>query len=224
MHYSNKIFLNITLFLLLSISAIDASEYLYECLFDGKQVSYHENEVKRMQLLGAECHQMQPDNYILCSVDGVKVSYTKEEADKLLATYPKATCEIDNNLYMAYGQKEYNEPLQLEKHLVVYFSVNSYHLYQEDRDKLKEFVKRYKNMGYFFTITGYASATGSSSKNHLLSLKRAGKVNNILLDYGISFKNIISVDALGEESLRYNTQYEEIRNRAVEIKVYQHKT
>jgi outer membrane protein OmpA-like peptidoglycan-associated protein len=199
---------------------MDASEYLYECLFDGKRASYHENEAKRMQLLGAECHLMQPSEHILCSMDGVKVSYTREEADKLLATYPKATCEINNNLYMAYGEKHYNRPLQMEKHLVVYFPVNSYRLSQRDREKLKGFAKRYRNMGYIFTITGYASATGSSSKNHLLSLKRAGKVNNILLDYGINLKNIISVDALGEETLRYKTQYEERRNRAVEVKAY----
>jgi len=220
MHYSNKIFLNIILFLFVSISSMDASESLYECLFSGTKASYHANEAKRMQLLGAECHIMQSKEYILCSMDGVKVNYTREEADKLLATYPKATCEIDNNLYMAQGQKHYNKPLYLDKYIVVYFPINSYRLSQKDREKLKWFARRYRKMGYIFTITGYASATGSSSKNHFLSLKRAGKVNNILLNYGINFKNIISVDALGEESLRYNTQYEERRNRAVEVKAY----
>ena len=57
-------------------------------------------------------------------------------------------------------------------------------------------------------------------KNQNLSLKRAGIVRNSFLDYGIKADNIISVDALGEESLRYRTKYEESRNRAVEIKAF----
>jgi outer membrane protein OmpA-like peptidoglycan-associated protein len=153
-------------------------------------------------------------------MDVVKVSYTREEADKLLATYPRATCEINSSLYISNGEKQHNKPLKLEKRLIVYFPVNSKRLSQGDKNKLKAFAKRYRKMGYSFTITGYASAPGGSSKNHLLSLKRAGTVNQLLLTYGINPNNIISVDALGEESLRYNTSHEERRNRAVEIKAY----
>jgi outer membrane protein OmpA-like peptidoglycan-associated protein len=204
---------------LIGFNSVQA-ENLYECELNGKSATYHENDAKRMQLLGAECRIMHPIEEITCSMNGVRVNYSREEAEALLAKYPKATCEINDQLFIAFVQTAQRRPLSLVKKLVIYFPINGKRLSQSSRNLITAFAKRHRSMGYSFTITGHASATGSASKNHTLSLQRAGVVRDAMLNSGVNENNIISVDALGEESLRYRTQYEERRNRAVVIKAY----
>ncbi len=222
MHYLTK---KSTLFFLLftlisSVSNLNA-ETLYSCELNGKMTTYHENDAKRMQLLGADCRIMNSFEEITCSMKGVRVNYSLAEAEELLSLYPQASCEMDNRLFLAFvsvGEKP--KPLTLVNKTIIYFPINGKKLSDINYNKVKAFAKRHRNMGYTYTITGYASATGSSAKNHTLSLQRAGIVRNTLLTGGVNEDNILSVDALGEESLRYNTKYEERRNRAVVIKAF----
>jgi len=224
MHYLNKIkWLFIVFFsLVFALNTFASDESLFSCVYEGEVVTYHENEAKRMMLLGAECHLMGGEEHITCSMDGVRVDYSRREADELLMRYPDAVCDMNGMLVRSSTGTGHSraQPLQLQDRLIIYFLVNSSRLSSKDKTKIKAFARAHRNMGYFFTITGYASATGSSLKNQNLSLKRAGIVRNSLLDGGVKADSILSVDALGEESLRYRTQYEEQRNRAVEIKAF----
>ena len=216
MHYLIKRSL-IGVYFLLSFVGVHA-ETLYSCNYNGTVTTYHENDAKRMHLLGANCRIMSSAEHITCSMSGVKTDYSRDEAEELLYRYPNAYCEINNQLFT--NSNSSKKSLSIAHKLVIYFQVNKSNLSYKNIQKINSFATRYRNMGYTYTITGYASATGNSSNNHILSLKRAGIVRNKLLDSGINADNILSVDALGEESLRYNTKYEFSLNRAVEIKAY----
>jgi len=217
MHSLIRFFL-LGLFIIITFSHAN-SDILYSCDFNGKIATYHENEAKRMVLLGANCRNMNEIEHVVCAMNGVKVDYSRNEAEELLYRHPDAYCEMSQKLFTSTTQK--SGGLSLVDKVIIYFPINSNYLSYKSLRKLSIFSQRHRNMGYTYTITGYASATGSASKNKLISLKRAGVVRNTLLNYGIHQDRILSVDALGEESLRYNTQYEFSLNRAVEIKVYQ---
>ena len=222
MHYLTSVKIALVSLIVVFISVGNASdENLYSCIYEGKATTYHENEAKRMILIGADCHIMGTAEHITCSMDGIRVDYSRREAEELLLSYPNAICEINNRLYISNTtHRDNSKPLKLQSRLTIYFAINSYRLSKKDKAKIRAFAKVHRDMGNTYTITGYTSATGSSMKNQNLSLKRAGIVRNSFLDYGIKADNIISVDALGEESLRYRTKYEESRNRAVEIKAF----
>ncbi len=216
----NSMLITMVWSIILSISSLSA-ESLYSCEYNGITSSYHENDARRLQSLGADCRIMSPLEEITCSMGGVRLNYSRSEAEDLLVRHPDATCQINDSLFLAITVRVKNKkPLSLKNKTVIYFPVNGNKLSSKNRAKVKTFAKQHRNMGYTYTITGYASATGSSAKNHTLSLKRAGIVRDTLLAGGINENNIISVDALGEESLRYNTKYEEGRNRAVVIKAF----
>ena len=221
MHYLTKISTQLfTIFIFLASSSLSA-ETLYSCSMNGITTTYHENDAKRMQSLGADCRIMDSFEEITCSMKGVRVNYSRNEVEELLSLYPEATCQINDILFVAISMRTQNaKPMRLRNEDIIYFPVNGKNLSSTNREKVKLFAKLHRNMGYNFTITGYASATGSSSTNHTLSLQRAGIVRSTLLAGGINEDNILSVDALGEESLRYNTKYEEKRNRAVVIKAF----
>jgi len=215
---STLLFLLFTLFL--SVSTLNA-ETLYSCEYNGKVTTYHENDARRMQLLGADCRTMNSFEEITCSMRGVRVNYSLAEAEELLSLYPQASCEMDNILFLAFVNiSDKPQPLTLVNKTIIYFPVSGKNLSSNNQNKVRAFANLNRNRGYTYTITGYASATGSSAKNHTLSLQRAGIVRNALLADGVNKNNILSVDALGEESLRYNTKYEEGRNRAVVIKAF----
>jgi len=222
MHYLTKktIFFTAILTFIFGINSLHA-ENLYSCNMNGVSTTYHENDARRMQSLGADCRIMNTFEEITCSMRGVRVNYSRSEAEELLSLYPDATCQINDILFVAISMRTKNtEPLTLQNEAIIYFPINGKKLSSNNRAKVKAFAELHRNMGYNFTITGYASATGSSSKNHTLSLQRAGIVRDTLLAGGLNENNILSVDALGEESLRYNTKYEEGRNRAVVIKAF----
>ncbi len=222
MHYLTSVKIALVSLIVVFISVGNASdENLYSCIYEGKATTYHENEAKRMILIGADCRIMGAVEHITCSMDGVRVDYSRREANNLLLSYPNAICEIGDSLYVSNSTHRSNtKPLKLQNRLTIYFAVNSNRLSKRDKAKIRAFAKVHRNMGNTYTITGYTSATGSSMKNQNLSLKRAGIVRNSLLDSGINADRVLSVDALGEESLRYRTKYEERRNRAVEIKAF----
>jgi len=218
MNYLIKKILCITV--LFSINTLHA-ESLYGCNLNGITTTYHENDAIRMQELGADCHIMNTFEEITCSMHGVRVKYSKDEAEKLLAMYPQATCQMNDKLFIAIVLRtEHTKPMVLKHKTIIYFPVNGKNLSSTSLTKVRNFTHLHRNLGYNFTITAHASATGSSAKNHTLSLQRAGIVRNALLSNGINEDNILSVDALGEESLRYNTKYEAKVNRAVIIKAF----
>lgn len=202
-----------------NLSAKD--ERLFSCLLAGEKATYHENEAKRLEGLGAKCHPLSYDEYITCSMDGVRMQYSRDEAKKILLSYPKAVCDIDNSLYTysSYNSNSHT-PMHVRKSLIIYFPVNSNRLSNSNYQKILNFIQNQYQSGELITITGYASATGTNTHNHILSLKRATIVKKTLIKNGIASDAILSVDAMGEESLRYNTQREYKYNRAVEIKAY----
>ncbi len=204
----------------LSISSLGA-ESLYQCDFNGELTTYHENDAKRMLLLGADCRIMNESEHITCSMKGVRINYSRSEAEELLYSYPDAHCEMNDKLFVSsYQQSKISKPLNLVNKIIIYFPISGTKLSAKEIAKISRFSKQHRKMGYRYNITGYASATGKSSANYLLSLKRAGSVRNALLNGGINSNNILSVDALGEESLRYSTKYEMSSNRAVIVKVF----
>jgi len=202
-----------------TVNLIANDEKLFSCLLAGEKATYHENEAKRLESIGAECHPLSYYEYVTCSMDGVRMQYSRDEAEKILSSYPKAVCDINNILY-TYSSYSSNKPMHIKRKLVIYFSVNSTHLSKSDYQKILNYIQNQYQDEDFITITGYASATGSNAHNHILSLKRATIVKNTLIKNGISSNAILSVDAMGEESLRYNTQHEYKYNRAVEIRAY----
>ncbi|HIP14993.1 MAG TPA: OmpA family protein [Sulfurimonas autotrophica] len=218
MHYLIKKNYLIIFGLLLTVSLTSVSaDNLYSCQFEGKKVTYHENDARRMLTLGAECYKMTKEEYVTCSMKGVRLTYSFSEAEMLLLKYPDAMCEMNDKL--RYGKSSKNG-LVLKSQIVIYFSVNGKVFSKKSRAKILKFAKLHKNMGYVYTITGYASSPGGAAYNHTLSLKRAGRVNDTLISGGVNKVNILSVDAMGEESLRYKTKHEEQRNRAVVIKAF----
>jgi len=218
----------ILLSILTVVSSSGSDETLYTCFFDGKETTYHKNEALRMELLGAECRLMSQTEHITCSMDGVRLDYSRKEAEELLENYPNAICEIGNMLYASStGTQSAGisvaapaRPMAIQDRLTLYFPVNSNRLSPASRDTIRMFAQRHRQTGHTFTITGFASATGSHGHNHTLSLRRAGIVRSMLISNGVNADNILSTDALGEESLRHNTRREERKNRAVEIKAY----
>jgi len=71
-------------------------------------------------------------------------------------------------------------------------------------------------------ITGHTDSQGSDAINNILSLKRAKAVAKILLDLGVSKKQIIKIEGKGEKELLYPNEindYEKQGNRRVDIKL-----
>lgn len=226
----------ITAAILLSISAsyASANEY-YSCQFNGKEASYHEDEVPRMKSLGATCAPLTSANSVVCAVGTVSTIFSVSEAAAVLRSSDRVACSSTGLLvtndrsvvtqvvvtgpiaYLAEGHAAFEH----QKTTVVYFKLGSSTLSASEKAKIVEFA-RYYGTGHKITITGYTDSTGSAAKNQLLSLKRAGAARNALIGNDVAENNIHSVSALGEESLRIQTADSEALgvNRAVEIKAY----
>ena len=215
-------------------SAVSSSaEELYTCLYNGTSSTYRAAEMTRMRALGAVCDPLSAGERVTCSMDGVKLDYSRQEARRVMKANPYAVCEMGDTLIISTAnvKVEVRTPglapaarpaFKLADKEVVHFNLGSARVSSYARSKLANFADNYGSGGYYFTITGYADASGSSRFNHTLSLKRAGRVRDILRDFGISTDRIVSTSALGEESLRLRTR-NGVRlryNRAVEVRAY----
>ena len=209
------------------------AEELYSCLYNGTSSTYRAAEVTRMKALGAVCDKLGADERITCAIDGVKLDYSREESRRLMAANPSAVCEMGRKLIINVSAIKVSVTAQprpaprstafdMSGKEVVYFRLGSSRLSSSSYAILAAFSRKYGSGAHRFTITGYADASGSSRFNHTLSLKRAGRVRDALIDFGIPEDNIISVNALGEESLRFRTRNGQrfVLNRAVEVRAY----
>jgi outer membrane protein OmpA-like peptidoglycan-associated protein len=234
MIYFSKI---IAVFGALLISALPvAANDFYSCVFNGKEASYHRDEVPRMKSLGAECVPLSAATSVVCSVGSVSTIFSVSEAAAVLDSSRRVICSsagimVTNAPDVASSQVVVTGPVAIltdnrptfahESTAVVYFRLGSARLSQSELAKVAEFA-RYYGSGYRITITGHTDSTGSASRNHLLSVQRAGIVRDALIRNNVSAANILSVSAMGEESLRYVTG-DGIAlgaNRAVEIRAY----
>ncbi len=216
----------VVLFLFMPATA----EELYSCLYNGTSSTYRAAEATRMRALGAVCDRLTAAERVTCAIDGVKLDYSREESRRLMNEKPDAVCETESKL-LVNVRADASQARSTSRHAtfdmigkeIIYFRLGSSRLSARSSALLAAFSRKYGSGSYRFTITGYADASGSSRFNHTLSLKRAGRVRDALIDFGISADNIISVNALGEESLRYRTRNGQpyILNRAVEIRAYQ---
>ena len=233
MTFLSKVFAATILLASLSFSA-NANEF-YSCQFNGKEASYHQDEVPRMKSLGASCVRLTAATSAVCAVGSVSTIFSLSEAQAVMQSSNRVACSAGGFLVtnqravssqvivtgpvavLSRGQATFEH----QKTTVVYFRLGSARLSASERAKIDAFA-RYYGSGFRITITGYTDSTGSAAKNQLLSLQRAGAARDVLIANNVSVNSIVSVSALGEESLRYETADSKAlgANRAVEIKAY----
>ncbi len=102
---------------------------------------------------------------------------------------------------------------------IIYFDFDQFTLSEVSKNKIKLFIKKYKNEINEYLIVGHADTMGSKNYNLSLSIERAKVVQETLVTFGIK-KNIIKILGKGEESLAINTpdNTKHPGNRRVEIK------
>jgi outer membrane protein OmpA-like peptidoglycan-associated protein len=200
-----------------------------------------------MLSLGAKCEPLALP--VICAVGSVQSVFSHAEANEILAKgNSRVSCEIAGHLVIGdtVAATVSSNPLppsttavnahsaelsvvigdrpsfRMDKKEVVYFAHGSHKLGKMQLQKIRQFVNAYGKGTHMLNITGHADSSGSNSFNHTLSVKRAGAVRNAMIDAGVDASKIISVSALGEESLRYRTKdnHKLPTNRAVEIKAY----
>jgi Outer membrane protein and related peptidoglycan-associated (lipo)proteins len=102
---------------------------------------------------------------------------------------------------------------------IIYFDFDKSNLSNVSINKIKLFLKKYKNKINKFLIVGHTDSKGSKDYNLLLSIERAEVVKKILNENGVDLNNI-KILAKGEENLAImtpdNTKHP--ANRRVEIK------
>ena len=191
------------------------------CAIDGVKLDYSREESRRLMAAnpGAVC---EVGNKLILNAHDDKVTSTPVQNQNI----PRRRNEAHAGRAASTPVQNQNIPrrltLDMSEKTVVHFRLGSSKLSRTAHASLANFSRKYGSGAYRFTITGYADASGSSRFNHTLSLKRAGRVRDVLIDYGISEDNILSVDALGEESLRFRTRdgKRSYKNRAVEVRAY----
>lgn len=233
MTYFNSIFGLIAAFIL-SSNSLSANEF-YSCEYNGKEASYHQDEVPRMKSLGAACIPLNAATRLVCSIGSVSSIFSVSEAEAVLNSSNKVSC-ASGGILIASGGHRLNPVVvaseisvlvadrpafELQKTVVLYFRLGSAKLSKAELSKIAE-TAQYYGTGFKMTILGHTDSTGSAAKNHLLSFQRAGAVRDALIRNNVDASDILSVSAMGEESLRYQTE-DGIAlgaNRAVEIRLY----
>ena len=112
-------------------------------------------------------------------------------------------------------QNEKKEVMQ-----IIYFDYDHYLLSEVSQNTLKSFLYKYKKDLSKFIILGHTDTMGTNNYNLKLSLKRAETVKQMLLEAGISEKNV-SILGKGENQLAVSTPDETKHpaNRRAEIKI-----
>ncbi len=103
---------------------------------------------------------------------------------------------------------------------IIYFDFDNFTLSQVSKNTLINFLKNNKKDLSRYIILGHTDTKGSDDYNLNLSLKRAEAVKNILINQGISEKNV-SVLGKGENELAITTP-DDIKhpaNRRAEVKI-----
>ena len=110
----------------------------------------------------------------------------------------------------------------IKKTLDVNFGLDSYYITEYSKPKIKEFANFLKQNPHLKSrIVGYTDNTGSYSMNQILSYKRASKIRDLLISYGIDASRIEAVGKGSKNPIASN-QNEKGRkkNRRIEAEVY----
>ena len=121
---------------------------------------------------------------------------------------------IESNIAVV-TQNENKEIMQ-----IIYFDFNNFSLSNVSKNTLINFLNKNKNNLSRYIILGHTDTKGTKSYNMNLSFKRAETVKEILLNEGISEKNV-SILGKGENQLAVTTPDETKHpaNRRAEIKI-----
>lgn len=107
--------------------------------------------------------------------------------------------------------------------LRINFDSNSYFIHKElipDIALFAEFLK--ENVGYHVIINGFTDSSGEELKNETLSLKRAERVKEILVKFGIHPRRLETIGMASKDPLYENdTQEHRAINRRIEIELLQ---
>ena len=112
-------------------------------------------------------------------------------------------------------QNEKKEVMQ-----IIYFDYDHYLLSEVSQNTLKNFLYKHKKDLSKFIILGHTDTMGTNNYNLKLSLKRAETVKQMLLEAGISEKNV-SIFGKGENDLAVRTpdNTKHPANRRAEVKI-----
>ncbi len=101
---------------------------------------------------------------------------------------------------------------------IIYFDFDKSHLTKVSLQEIENFLIQYQSEIKKYLIVGHTDTKGTNEYNLKLSLNRAIKVRNILIEYGIN-KNDIKIIAKGENELSVQTNDEVAHpaNRRAEI-------
>ena len=87
---------------------------------------------------------------------------------------------------------------------IIYFDFDEYKLSEVSKNILINFLNKNKNKLSKYVIYGHTDTKGTTDYNLNLSIKRAEIIRNILLNQGISKKDV-SILGKGESELAVNT-------------------
>lgn len=104
----------------------------------------------------------------------------------------------------------------------LYFGFGATDLNQAAADNIKQIARQLQGAeGAEISITGHTDTVGTEDRNQSLSLSRAERVRDQLIQLGIPADQIVSVTGMGESDLRVQTadNVKEEKNRRVEVTV-----
>ena len=153
----------------------------------------------------------------------VKIDFANNKYCSRLKSSSKSIKTVESSARFFKLNKPDNEkqqPLTLVNKSIIYFPVNGKKLSIKNKNKVKALLKHIGIWDIPIRLQDMHQQQAVLLRIIHYHCKELVTVRNTLLASGINENNILSVDALGEESLRYNTKYEEKRNRAVVIKAF----
>jgi len=110
----------------------------------------------------------------------------------------------------------------VKKQLSVNFPTGKSDIPQEAQQQLAELTKEAQGMkGYLIEVQGFASTSGSASKNQQLSEDRAENIVDFLHQQGVPLRNIVNPSAMGTTNpvAGNDTEEDRLKNQRVEVKM-----
>lgn len=110
----------------------------------------------------------------------------------------------------------------VKKQLTVNFATGKSDIPQEAQQQLAELTKEAQGLkGYLVEVQGFASTSGSASKNQQLSQDRAENIVDFLHQQGVPLRNIVNPAAMGTTNpvAGNDTEEDRLKNQRVEVKM-----
>ena len=110
----------------------------------------------------------------------------------------------------------------VKKQFSVNFPTGKADIPQEAQQQLAQLTKEAQGMkGYLIEVQGFASTSGSASKNQQLSEDRAENIVDYLHQQGVPLKNIVNPAAMGTTNpvAGNDTEEDRLKNQRVEVKM-----